>query len=543
MFSARVVVRLRWFAVRAAVYARVSTKQQAEKEVSLEQQLAECRQVALAEGATEIVEFVDRGYSGADPWRPALQDLLRAVREGQVDLVVCWDIDRWARDLGDQLAFSEEVERHGCRLLFVTTKTGTSPEDVLFFQVKGAIAQYERAKIRQRSRMGRLGKLKKGKMIPGKITYGYRYNRDPENPRYEIFESEAEVVRAIYCWTVEEGVGAPTIAKRLHAMGVPSPGGASSWNAACIRYILTNPTYKGCFYNQKFAFVRDENRRVKRVVRPPEEWVMIPVPPVVSPEMWEAAQAREFPRRRAWGVVNSPEPHLLVGLISCGTCGYRLTTQGGDGKRAAAYECPRRIHPDPQKRCPSRGYLRASDGKRARGIDGIIWGMVEGWLRNPDVLLEQYEARRRALQDEFLQVRLRESLERVESKLAALLRQKDELLDLRLEGLLDESELRARMLKLEQRRRALVEEAEGYRRELELLGPGLLDPSFEEFCESVRERLDSFTLADKRRALRFLGVRVVVHWGPPKEVVVSVPLPVLVSGQPAGVEVRQEIVL
>ena len=534
--------------MRAAIYARVSTKQQAEKEVSLEQQLAECRKLAESEGAEEVLEFVDRGYSGADPGRPALQDLLRAVREGQVDLVVCWDIDRWARDLGDQLVFAEDIERHGARLQFVTTKKGSSPEDVLFFQMKGAIAQYERAKIRQRCRIGRAGKLQKGKLIPGRVTYGYRYNRDPENPRFEIYEPEAQVVRAIFRWTVEEGLGAHVIADRLFAMGVCSPGKASAWNANCIKYMLHTPAYNGEFCNQRFAVEYDSERRRRMRRRLPGEWAVIPVPPIVSPELWEAAQSAISSRyvgRR--GGVESGVPHLLNGIIWCGTCGYRLTTtyggQRANGVKAPYYTCQRRDNPDPALRCLSHGQLRAVDGPRARGIDGVVWGLVERWLRDPGMLLEQYEARRAALEDESLHAELTRRLEQAEQKLVALARQKDELLDLRLEGLLDESELKARMFKLERRRRAVAEEVDGYRRELELLGPGRLDPGFEEFCESVRERLDAFTLAERRRALRYLGVRVTVNWGPPREVVVSVPLPVVLSGESARVEVREEVVV
>lgn len=532
-------------AVRAGIYARVSTKQQAEKEVSLERQLAECRDLALRLGAEEVVEYVDRGASGADPNRPALQALLRDVREGSLDLVVCWDIDRWARDLGDQLVFAEEVERHGCRLEFVTTKTGTTPEDVLFFQMKGAIAQYERAKIRQRCRIGRAGKLQKGKLIPGRVTYGYRYNHDPDNPAYEVYEPEAEVVRSVFRWTVEEGLGALAIAHRLYAMGVPSPAGTAAWNATCIKYMLKNPAYKGQFCNQRFAVQYTAERKRRMVPRPPEEWVVIPVPAIVSEEMWQAAQSavvsRQIGKR---GGPDSEAPHLLIGLIWCGTCGYRLNaTYGTNNSKAPYYTCQRRHHPDPSRRCPSRGQLRAADGPRARGVDGVVWGMVERWLRDPDLLLEEYERRRRVLEDESLRVQLREALDRAQAKLEALLRQKDELLDLRLEGLLDESELRARMLKLEKRRQVLVAEVEKCRRDLGAIGPGHLDPGFEEFCATVRERLGSLTLADRRQALRYLGVRVVVKWGPPKEVVVSVPLPLLAEGEPTWFEVTRELVL
>lgn len=231
--------------MRAAIYSRVSTKAQAEKEASIPDQIEKCSALARELGATEIdASFVDDGYSGADPHRPAMQRLLAAVRDAAFDLVVCYDVDRWARDLADQLAFADEVSKYA-RLEFVTTKFGANAEDRLFFQIRGSFAEYERAKIRVRTTMGERRKVevKKKLLYPGQ-PYGYRYNGDRDNPQLVPYEPEAEVVRKIFHWVAVEGFGAYVIADRLGndpKHRTPPPRG-TTWHPGTVRRIIRSET-------------------------------------------------------------------------------------------------------------------------------------------------------------------------------------------------------------------------------------------------------------------------------------------------------------
>src|SRR5690242_2638446 len=102
---------------KAAIYARVSTAEQAEKGYSLETQLAECRRKAAELGASGVEEFIDDGYSGEFIDRPALARLRNHLESGQFSQVIVFDPDRLARNLAHQLIITEEIEKAGVKLL------------------------------------------------------------------------------------------------------------------------------------------------------------------------------------------------------------------------------------------------------------------------------------------------------------------------------------------------------------------------------------------------------------------------------------------
>jgi len=136
--------------MRAALYARVSTEDQAEK-YGLASQLTELRALAERRGFTIATEFVDDGISGAKLDRPALNRLRDAVRAKACDVVLIHDPDRLARRLAYQLLLIEEIERAGVAVEYVTTPRAATPDGQLLEHVKGVIAEYERAKIKERT--------------------------------------------------------------------------------------------------------------------------------------------------------------------------------------------------------------------------------------------------------------------------------------------------------------------------------------------------------------------------------------------------------
>ena len=144
--------------MRAALYARVSTDKQAEK-YGIPSQIEALRKRCLERGWTPVLDgdkdaFIDNGYSGAELDRPALNRLRQAVREGRVDVVLSYDPDRLSRKLYHQMILAEEFEKQGIKLEFVTQDMGNSPEDRMFFNMRGLVAEYEREKIRERHYRG-----------------------------------------------------------------------------------------------------------------------------------------------------------------------------------------------------------------------------------------------------------------------------------------------------------------------------------------------------------------------------------------------------
>jgi site-specific DNA recombinase len=206
--------------MRAAVYARVSTERQG-REQTIDSQLEALRAWAVANGHVLKREhtFIDEGYSGSRLDRPALDRLRDAAREGEFDVLAVYSPDRLARRYAYQVVLLEEFRRAGCDVEFVHRPISDDPHDQLLLQIQGAVAEYERALLGERFRRGKLQKARAGHWTSGRSPYGYRYvpARDGVPAHLEIEEAEAEVVRMLYRWLIDERMTVRQILKRLAA--------------------------------------------------------------------------------------------------------------------------------------------------------------------------------------------------------------------------------------------------------------------------------------------------------------------------------------
>ena len=131
--------------MKVAVYARVSTNDQ-----TAENQLSELRRYVEARGWT-AVEYVDQGVSGAKERRPALDRLMTDAKRRRFDVLVCWRLDRLGRNLKHLITLLDELQSLG--VAFVSLAEGidaTTPAGKLQMHILGAIAEFERERIRER---------------------------------------------------------------------------------------------------------------------------------------------------------------------------------------------------------------------------------------------------------------------------------------------------------------------------------------------------------------------------------------------------------
>src|SRR5882672_11072271 len=185
--------------LRAAIYARVSSDQQVHQG-TIDSQVTALRQRAEADGLVLEVElcFLDDGYSGSTLVRPALERLRDVAWAGGFQrLYVHWP-DRLARKYAWQVLLVEELQRSGVELVFLNRSLGVSPEEDLLLQMQGMIAEYERAKIMERSRRGKRHAARRGSVsVLSGAPYGYRYIGKHEGDgeaRYQVVANEAQVV-------------------------------------------------------------------------------------------------------------------------------------------------------------------------------------------------------------------------------------------------------------------------------------------------------------------------------------------------------------
>jgi site-specific DNA recombinase len=467
--------------VRCALYARVSSEEQAER-YGLSSQLRELRELAHRRGYAIVHEFVDDGWSGATLDRPQLTTLRSMVRARGVDVVLAHASDRLARDLGDLLVLRVEFRQAAARLEYVSHAPDDTPEGELREQMLGAIAQYERAKIRERTSRGRREQARQGRRPGGRAPFGYRL--DPEAPsRLAIDEQEATWVRRMFAWAAE-GASLHEIARRLDAQGCRTKRGRA-WDRASLRMVLCSELYIGRgYYNRRLS-------RTGHRERPAVEWIAFPVPAIVPQALWDRAQ-HERHRNVALRSGRPGRCYVLKGLLVCGTCGRRL--QGTKWGKKLLYRCGGRC-----------GLTRSLPA-----LDAAVWNAIAAVLRDP-ARLEQtarrsrlaVDARRVDAQTELAE--LRDAARRVE-----LGRQR--LLDLFVDGRLERAQYdrRARPLEAEAARlRTELVRVEG------VIAAGVAESARQaavvRYCRLMARGLDRLDDHGRQAWLRRLGLRIVVY--------------------------------
>jgi site-specific DNA recombinase len=326
--------------VRAALYARVSSEQQAASgtiKSQIDALLARAAHDGLA--IESELRYVDEGVSGATLVRPALEKLRDTAAAGAIDRLYVPCPDRLSRQYAHQMVLIDELTRCGVEVLFVNHPLGKTPEDHLLLQVQGMVAEYERAKILERSRRGKLHGAREGRAsVLGAAPFGYRYVPAVSGvcpAQYNVHLPEAAVVRQIFQKVGVEGMSLRQVCKSLQKQGVLSPAGYQRWNPSTVKGMLGNPAYKGTAAYGKTC--RGPMRRRLRPVRgssgiprggqgiyhtPPAQWIPIPVPAIVEEPLFDLAGERLEANRRRFRQRRTGPIHLLQGLLVCATCGY-----------------------------------------------------------------------------------------------------------------------------------------------------------------------------------------------------------------------------
>src|SRR5260370_36557533 len=183
-----------------AIYARVSSESQ-EARGTIGSQLEALRQKMLERGYQVVHEYQDDGYCGARLDLPGLDGLRDAAEAGLFKQVWCLTPDRLARSYAYQILITDELARHGVQVQYLDAPPlDHDPEATLLVQVQGVIAEYERAKIAERNRRGKLFRARAGEIVYRLVPYGFRrIPRGPTGPsRLAAYEPAAVAVRRIF---------------------------------------------------------------------------------------------------------------------------------------------------------------------------------------------------------------------------------------------------------------------------------------------------------------------------------------------------------
>ena len=407
-------------AVRAAIYARVSSDQQADRH-TIDSRVEALLARAAADGREIQAElrFLDEGQSGASLIRPALERLRDLAAMAAIDIVHVHAPDRLARSYAHQAVLIEEFARAGAEVVFLNRPIGQTPEDTLQLQLQlqlqGMFAEYERARIVERSRRGKRHLAQAGAVsVLGRAPYGYRYvgRHEPADgkARFEVVEGEAAVVRRMFEWVAQERGSLALVCQRLLETGVPSPTGKARWNESMASALLTNPTYAGQARFGRVATapwqppLRPPRGRApipkhprRRFLAPIEQWITIPVPALIDTALFEATQEQLAENRRRRRQRKAGARYLLQGLLVCQTCGYALC---GRWKASLHASGPGYRY----YRCNGTDSHRFAGQRRCDAmplpvepLDAAVWAEVCRLLENPAQVAEEYHRRLQAV--------------------------------------------------------------------------------------------------------------------------------------------------
>jgi site-specific DNA recombinase len=512
--------------MQVALYARVSTSQQ-EKTDTIESQLKALQTYVATHSHTVFPEhiFLDNGVSGSRLDRPALDRLRDQARLGDFEAVIVLSPDRLARSYPHQWVLLEEFKKYGCRVVFMENPFGDSPHGQLLAQMQGMIAEYERSQIADRTRRGRLHKAQKGEFLPWAYrTYGYRYIPKQAGllPRVEIHPEEAAVVRDMFGWLIHEQLTTRQIVKRLNTLQIPTRTGQNAvWHAASVRGMLSNPIYTGQgHYNRTQSGVpRKETRRkfhprtdnYAREPRPPEEWVPITAPALISAETFAKAQEQlkrnQEKARRAYQPAS--KRYLLRTLVRCGQCQLHMQAarQLSVCKRYEyLYYCcagKDRVTVGRVERCPSRRV-------RADRLDALVWTRVCELLQEPQVILQEYalwQQVQRGQQSQF-----QDQLDRIEVQSQNLERQLQRLIDAYQQDIITLHDLSARREQIAQRLKGfeLDKKTLEQQRDTTIKWDHIAD-NIGQFRALLGSNIDQLSFEDRQAVVQLLVEKVVVY--------------------------------
>ena len=408
-----------------AGYTRVSTMDQGGE--SLPDQEKRIRDYAHSHGYTVFKIYSDK-ESGAEENRSNFQEMIRGAEQKKFSKIIFTQWDRLARDARDTLNYHHRLEKIGVALvcLALGIDTGT-PEGKLTMTQAAAFSEYERKRIRERTQMGRLAKMRRREILSGKAPFGLKWNK--EQRKIEVDPKEEKVYRQIVDWVLKDGLSLAEVNRQLKK-------GTHYFTTAKLSYIVRNRTYLGEFVVKLF----DRDKKTgKKIPRPENEWIRFECPPLITQKDWErlnekVQSRRSIPRHRV------QNEYLLRGLLECEYCGSRLLSIGNNNYRY--YQCLW-AKKSPRQNLPKRIKERCSLPLiRADRLEDSVMRELYQFFMFPENLIKHWKN----IQTPDVE-QLQKDLEAVNQKLAMEGKAASKLFDLYESNRVDKIELERRFQK------------------------------------------------------------------------------------------------
>lgn len=329
--------------LKVAIYIRVSTHWQIDKD-SLQVQKRELAAYSeMVLGINDYVIFEDPGYSAKNTDRPDYQRMMDRLRTGEFSHLLVWKIDRISRNLLDFAQMYSELKKLGVTFVSKNEQFDTSSAiGEAMLKIILVFAELERNMTSERVTAVMLSRANNGQWNGGRVPYGYSYNK--ETKEFSPHPEEVKVIKTIFN-KYEQTQSVLHVSRYLNDAGLPTRAG-KPWSATGVHKILTNIFYVGSYlYNVHTDGKAHEKKNQS-------EWITIEDhhEPIISQEQFDRIQF--LLKRNKRGGMEKGEVHIrknihiFAGILRCGCCGSNMSAtldrKRADGWRPSIYACSKR---------------------------------------------------------------------------------------------------------------------------------------------------------------------------------------------------------
>ena len=390
---------------RVRTLLRVSSRQQLHDD-DIPIQRAEAEQF-ISKHADWIFdkEYLEKGisaYHNGVEDREVLQEIMQDAKQGAFDILLAYMSDRIGRQ-EEYSFYVAELNRLGIEVWTIKDGQLKTEEhiDKLLNYIRFWQNEGESKKTGMRVHDTMVEMVKEGKFVGGKAPYGYKLvlsgeisNHGRALHKLVIVPEQAEIVRMIFSYAVNKGMGFQKIAKTLNETGIPAPT-TSEWKSGTIRSILMNPVYMGYVAYNRRKSGRENYTHLDR-----KDWTYAkeqnPDLMIVSQEVWERAQEIREARKKKineskqatnelymeqYNVPFSTRGRLaLTGLVSCGYCGAKLKNTGYANHWTCKTTGEKKVSYVGRYGCPNQCRQRSSYSQDY--LESIVFSAAENYLDN-----------------------------------------------------------------------------------------------------------------------------------------------------------------
>lgn len=357
------------YAQDAVIYARYSGGGN-QRDCSIEQQVADCEIYARHNNLRIVKVYADHALSGTNDKRPQFQQMLKDAAHGKWRYVICWKIDRFARNRYDSATYKFRLKKSNVSVLYAKESIPDGPEGILLESILEGSAEYYSANLSQNVRRGLMYNAQNCKVNSGNTAYGYRKGADE---KYELDPAQADVVREIFSKFLD-GYSFAELANELNGRGIRTARG-NLWNKNSFHAMLKNESYIGVYH---YCDVRIEDG----------------MPAIVTADQFAEVQRRLATKKNPQGRHRDKGEYLLTGKLKCGHCDSYMVGLSGTGKHGELhhyYGCQKHFK---EKSCKKRNVPRDWIERLVvkSTLDYVLQDEVIEWMADSVMEFQQREA-------------------------------------------------------------------------------------------------------------------------------------------------------